>query len=354
MRAAGRLYTTLASNKIRTIINSINGLVVDISDTLNISIDGVYKPFLIQDGKVARIMSILSETQVLIDVDPGFVIGDCFTPWSSRFVSRTGDKVTALRDGDIVAGMDTDLYQIIAHHNHGVKTSVLALWQLGESKEPTSSRVVVYTPTSKFHLLPDSDPDIDITDEFTSNILDGISNRFTDESLREDIWATVSNYTRSLFIDTSSGWFGNLQINAQSNLEVANNSLNYIEIDLTGTAVSNTVGWNIGNLKIAEVTAANGIITNIKQVWVKNTPTQSTIGSQETWIVNQETLEGPDGSRQIFTLPNGQTFSNGKIKVYTNGLREYDITPISNNQFSICLPALLADDILRIDYAIIE
>ena len=152
MQASGRLYTTLSSFKIRRVLSGITGTTVQLNDTSNITADSIYKPFLIQGNLVAQIVSVNSSTEVEIDQDPGFVVGDCFTPWSSRWVHKTGEKATFIRPGDIVVGQDADVFQIMAVRNYGVKTAMLALWKIGKDKEPTAANSIIYTPTSLYHL----------------------------------------------------------------------------------------------------------------------------------------------------------------------------------------------------------
>ncbi len=162
MQAKGRLYSSICNYKNR-LIQYIDGNIITLDTTSNIITDGVYKPFIIQGTYVTRIISVIDTTRVEVDDSSGFSIGYCYTPWSNRWVLKTGDKVSRISDGDILVGLGGDLFQIVCHHNHGVKTSILGLWPLGSSPEPTSCDTLIFTPTSKFHLLPNSSPDVDIT-----------------------------------------------------------------------------------------------------------------------------------------------------------------------------------------------
>jgi hypothetical protein len=353
LQATGRLFTALSSYKVRRILTGISGNVVTLNDTSSINADSQYKPFIIQNNKVAQIVNVLSLTEIEIDQDPGFIVGNCYTPWSSRWVSKIGDRSTAIKDGDIVVGQDSDIFQIVAHQTYGIKTAMVALWQIGKGVEPTASNVSLFTPTSYYHLLPDADIDPDITNIVVNNLLDNMTNKVVSEAIKDNVWCKPSNFTRNLFIDTSKGWLDDLEVHEQMMIPVHDNSLNYIELDGTGTIIVNTSGWTQNTVKVAEVTTQNGIILTILQKWTKGTITNSIpsqIQKENEIKVNQLTTEPPNGSRITFTLPNGDHYIGNKVFVFVNGLREYDIICASDTSFSIVGPALESTDILRIDY----
>lgn len=53
-------------------------------------------------------------------------------------------------------------------------------------------------------------------------------------------------------------------------ITVANNSTSYVEIDGSGVASSNTVGFTAGSIPLAVVVSASGVVTSIteKRTWV--------------------------------------------------------------------------------------
>ena len=359
MQATGRLFTALSSYKVRRILTGISGNVVTLNDTSSINADSQYKPFIIQNNKVAQIVNVLSLTEIEIDQDPGFIVGNCFTPWSSRWVSKVGDRSTAIKDGDIVVGQDSDIFQIIAHQTYGIKTAMVALWQIGKGVEPTASNVSLFTPASYYHLLPDADVDPDITNIVVNNLLDNMTNQVVAEAIKDNVWCKSSHFTRDLFIDTSKGWLDDLEVHEQTMIPVQDNTINYVELNSTGTIVVNNSGWTSNTVKVAEVTTQNGIILSILQKWTKGTiPTNIPVNpsqQKENEIkVNQITVEPPNGARTTFTLPNGDHYIGNKVFVFVNGLREYDITCGSDTTFSIVGPALRSTDILRIDYVMLQ
>jgi hypothetical protein len=312
----------------------------------------VYKPFIIQGTYVTRIISVIDTTRVEVDDSSGFSIGYCYTPWSNRWVLKTGDKVSRISDGDILVGLGGDLFQIVCHHNHGVKTSILGLWPLGSSPEPTSCDTLIFTPTSKFHLLPNSSPDVDITNLLMNNVLDNLSNILLDDSVREDIWAKPSHFTRDLYIDTSAGFYNSKLVPERFNISVLDNTVNYIELDkVSREIVNNTSGWSEQNLRIAIVTTRNGLIESIKQVWEKGAATTEAPTTIEVWNLNQETIEQPDGSDMIFTVPGNKNYIPGKIRVFINGVAEYYFEEVSTTQFRILGdPPLRYGDVVRCSF----
>jgi len=78
----------------------------------------------------------------------------------------------------------------------------------------------------------------------------------------------------------------------------------------------------------------------------------SSLQRSENRAYNVFPIESPNGIRVQFTIPGGNKYVSGTLIVYTNGLREYDITEISDTVFEYCIPAPLIGDIITIDYTL--
>ncbi len=104
--------------------------------------------------------------------------------------------------------------------------------------------------------------------------------------------------------------------------------------------------------------AGTGVITGTVNV----TGISANIGSGITaptasrWKFNKTPIPATDGSQVIFTLPNGDGYVSGKLRVYVDGLRQIkntDYTETSGTTFTMAI-VLDADEALQVDYLATE
>lgn len=71
------------------------------------------------------------------------------------------------------------------------------------------------------------------------------------------------------------------------------------------------------------------------------------------WKYNQTPTPTPDGSQTIFTLPNGEAYESGTLRVYKDGLRQIkntDYTEILVGNTFVMTIAPDSDEVISIDY----